>query len=53
MTMVSSSYILIAPEGMKLPQEWRWAGYLIAGIVTLICLGLFTAWTNKQKRLID
>ena len=53
MTMVCSSYILIAPEGMKLPQEWRWAGYLIAGIVTLICLGLFTVWTKKQKRLID
>jgi len=48
MTMVCSSYILIAPEGLHLPVEWRWVGYLIAGIVTISCAGGFIAWTKKQ-----
>ena len=38
MTMVSVSYIMIAPEGLHLSVEYRWIGYLIAGIVTLSCL---------------
>lgn len=38
MTMVSVSYIMIAPEGLHLSVEYRWIGYLIAGIVTLTCL---------------
>lgn len=38
MTMVSMSYILIAPEGLSLSVEHRWIGYLIAGLVTLGCL---------------
>ena len=38
MTMVSMSYILIAPEGLNLSVEHRWIGYLIAGLVTLGCL---------------
>ena len=48
MTMVCSSYILIAPEGLHLPVEWRWLGYLIAGIVTISCLCGFIAWTKKK-----
>lgn len=49
MTMVCSSYILIAPEGMHLPSQWHWVGYLIAGVVTLVCLDLFYLWTKKHK----
>ena len=48
MTMVCSSYILIAPEGLHLPVEWRWVGYLIAGIITLIALCGFIVWTKKK-----
>lgn len=48
MTMVCSSYILIAPEGLHLPVEWHWLGYLIAGIATLSCLCGFIFWTRKK-----
>ena len=48
MTMVCSSYILIAPEGLHMPVEWRWVGYLVAGIVTLSCLTGFVIWTKKH-----
>ena len=48
MTMVCSSYILIAPEGLHMPIEWRWVGYLIAAVITLLCLGGFTVWTRKK-----
>ena len=48
MTMVCSSYILIAPEGLHMPVEWRWVGYLVAGIVTLCCLTGFVIWTKKH-----
>jgi carbon starvation protein CstA len=49
MTMVCSSYILIAPEGLHLPVEWRWLGYVIAGVVTLSCLGGFMLWARKPE----
>ena len=53
MTMVCSSYILIAPEGLHMPVEWRWLGYTIAGIITLACLVCFTLWAKKNdKRLM-
>ena len=52
MTMVSVSYILIAPEGLHLPVEWRWIGYVIAGVVTLAILIGFSAWANKYARKI-
>ena len=48
MTMVCSSYILIAPEGLHLPVEWRWVGYVIAGVVTVSCLCGFIVWTKKH-----
>ena len=48
MTMVCSSYILIAPEGLHLPVEWRWVGYVIAGVVTVSCLCGFIYWTKKH-----
>lgn len=52
MTMVSVSYILIAPEGLHLPVEWRWIGYVIAGVVTLATLIGFSVWANKYARKI-
>ena len=50
MTMVCSSYILIAPEGLHLPLEWRWLGYLIAAVITLACLCGFILWTRKSRK---
>ena len=52
MTMVSVSYILIAPEGLHLPVEWRWIGYVIAGVVTFATLIGFSVWANKYARKI-
>ena len=49
MTMVCSSYILIAPEGLNIAPEYRWGGYLIAGIVTLGCLLGFHIWARNLK----
>ena len=49
MTMVCSSYIFIAPEGLNIALEYRWVGYLIAGIVTLGCLLEFCVWARKVK----
>ncbi|MBQ6748549.1 MAG: hypothetical protein IJR09_03830, partial [Paludibacteraceae bacterium] len=51
MTMVCSSYILIAPEGLSLAPENRWIGYLIAGLVTIGCLCGFGAWAKKGAGL--
>ena len=48
MTMVSVSYILIAPEGFHLPVELRWIGYAVAAVVTCTLLILFARWTKKQ-----
>ena len=47
MTMVCSSYILIAPEGFHF--AWHWVCYLLAGIVTLGCLVGFSVWARKVK----
>ena len=48
MTMVSSSYILIAPEGFHLPEAYRWIGYAVAAVVTIGLLCGFIAWTKKR-----
>ena len=48
MTMVCSSYILIAPEGLHMPAEWRWLGYLIAAVITIACLCGFIIWARKN-----
>lgn len=47
MTMVSVSYIMIAPEGFHLPQELRWTGYALAGVVALGLLAGFSLWSRK------
>ena len=49
MTMVSTSYILIAPEGFHLPEAYRWIGYAVAGVVTAGLLALFARWTCKNQ----
>lgn len=50
MTMVSVSYILIAPEGFHLPVEYRWMGYAAAAVVTIGCLTGFSIWAIKRKK---
>lgn len=49
MTMVSSSYILIAPEGLALPIHLHWVGYSAAGLITLCILVLFIKWTKSTQ----
>jgi carbon starvation protein CstA len=45
MTLVCSTYICIAPEGMSLHKD---ISYLIGGICALISLAWFIAWYRKQ-----
>ncbi len=47
MTMVCSTYILIAPEGLALPLHLHWLGYSIAALITLCVLGVFTKWKKS------
>ena len=53
MTMVCSSYILIAPEGLHIAPDKRIIGYVIAGLVTIGCLFGFIVWTKRQKKMMD
>lgn len=50
MTMVCSSYILLAPEGLHLPAQWHWLGYLIAALITLRVLSVFIFWAKKAQK---
>lgn len=50
MTMVSTSYILIAPEGFNLAPEYRWVGYVIAGVITFAVIVLFNVWQLKYAK---
>lgn len=45
MTLVCSTYICIAPEGLSLHKD---ISYLIGGICALIALAWFIAWYRKQ-----
>lgn len=48
MTMVSVSYIFIAPEGFRFAAYGlSWLAYLIAAIVTITLLTLFALWARK------
>jgi carbon starvation protein CstA len=48
MTMVSVSYIFIAPEGFHFAKTGlSWVAYLIAGITTIAMLGGFILWLKK------
>lgn len=51
MTMVCSSYILVAKEGLNLDPELRWIGYTIAGLVTVTCLIGFCLWARKNQKV--
>lgn len=47
MTMVSVSYIFIAPEGFRFADKgWSALAYAIAAVVTTIVLLLFVRWTR-------
>ncbi len=48
MTMVSVSYIFIAPEGFHFPPQARPLAYCIAGFVTLLFLVEFYVYTRKS-----
>ena len=48
MTMVSVSYIFIAPEGFRFAAHgWSWLAYLIAAAVTVSLLAVFAVWAKK------
>lgn len=48
MTMVSVSYIFIAPEGFRFAaQGISWVAYMIAAIVTISLLSFFTYWAKR------
>ncbi|MBP5642555.1 MAG: carbon starvation protein A [Paludibacteraceae bacterium] len=52
MTMVSSSYIFIAPEGFRFAEmNLSWLAYLIAAIVTIVCLTLFILFARKNDKV--
>jgi carbon starvation protein CstA len=52
MTMVSVSYIFIAPEGFHFAQMGlSWVAYLIAGITTTALLVGFCVWIKLQNNL--
>ena len=51
MTMVSVSYIFIAPEGFRFAAlGMSWLAYLIAAVVTLALLVLFFFWARRQQQ---
>lgn len=47
MTMVCSTYIFVAPEGLHLSKE---ISYMLGGAITLLCLVLFAKWHFAKKR---
>jgi carbon starvation protein CstA len=52
MTMVSVSYIFIAPEGFHFAQMGlSWVAYLIAGVATIALLVGFCMWIKSQNNL--
>ena len=52
MTMVCTSYILIAPEGLHIDPDKRATGYVIAGLATLTCLFVWISWAKKHRRIM-
>jgi hypothetical protein len=47
MTLVTTSYILIAPEGLRLPYN---IGVIIASVVALALIGIFIYKTRKLNK---
>ncbi len=52
MTMVSVSYILIAPEGFHFPEPYRWVAYVFAAVVSLGGLWVFRVFTRKYTPVL-
>ena len=51
MTMVSVSYIFIAPEGFRFASMGiSWVAYLIAAVVTISLLLLFFFWARRENK---
>ena len=51
MTMVSVSYIFIAPEGFHFAKiGLSWVAYLVAGVTTIALLGGFAYWIKSQEQ---
>lgn len=46
MTAVCTTYILMAPEGLALPEVWA---YAIAAVVVLFVFGLFLYWKRRSS----
>ena len=47
MTMVSVSYIFIAPEGFQFAAHgWSWVAYTIAGVTTMTLFIVFARWSK-------
>ncbi len=53
MTMISVSYIFIAPEGLYLPEAERWIGYAVAACVSVGCLTGFAIWARKHTPICN
>ncbi len=49
MTMVSVSYIFMAPEGLDLDPEDRWIGYVVGALVCNGLLLAFVSWTKYHS----
>ena len=49
MTLVCSTYICIAPEGLSLPAQ---ISYIIGGVCTLVALVWFITWYKKETKLL-
>ncbi|MCD8282713.1 MAG: carbon starvation protein A [Prevotella sp.] len=45
MTVVCSTYICIAPEGLRLPHT---LSYCLGGVITLLCLVLYVRWCRRS-----
>ena len=45
MTAICTTYILMAPEGLALPEVWA---YAIAAVVVLFVFGLFLYWKKRK-----
>ena len=50
MTMVSVSYIFLAPEGFHLAPAYWWVGYAAAALTTLSSLLGFSLWARKRAK---
>jgi len=53
MTMVSVSYIIIAPEGFHIAETYRWIAYAFSGLVTIGCIIGFSYFAKQYKKRIS